>query len=94
MDFSLSEDQRQMQDEMAKSLERISSLQRVRELAQAGASLELPRDIWAQLCELGIPGILIEQRHQAIWREFISTPYNFLISRVHSFSSGLSLPSQ
>lgn len=63
MDFSLSEDQRQMQDEMAKSLERISSLQRVRELAQAGASLELPRDIWAQLCELGIPGILIEQRH-------------------------------
>ncbi len=62
MDFSLSEDQRLMQDQMAKGLERISPLRRIREITQAGPGPETPQDIWDALCELGIPGLLIDQQ--------------------------------
>lgn len=62
MDFSLTEDQRLMQDEMAKALERISPLHRIREITQGSPGPETPQDVWAELCKLGIPGLLIDQQ--------------------------------
>jgi alkylation response protein AidB-like acyl-CoA dehydrogenase len=63
MDFSLTEDQRLMQEEMGKSLERICSLQRVREIAEAGPGFQVPKDVWSETCKLGIPALLIDQDH-------------------------------
>jgi alkylation response protein AidB-like acyl-CoA dehydrogenase len=60
VDFSLTDDQRLTQDEIAKALERISPLKRVREIAEnPGVN---PQDIWKGLCEVGIPGLLIAQQ--------------------------------
>jgi alkylation response protein AidB-like acyl-CoA dehydrogenase len=57
VDFSLTDEQRLTQDEIAKALERISPLKRVREIAESpGVN---PQDIWKGLCETGIPGLLI-----------------------------------
>lgn len=61
MEFALSEDQRMMQDSVRKALAGESTLARVR-TAVDGA---LPRDdkVWATLCELGIPALLVPEEH-------------------------------
>lgn len=63
MDFSLTEDQHLMQEEMGKSLERISPLHRVRDIAEGGPSFDVPRDVWDETCKLGIPALLIHPDH-------------------------------
>lgn len=59
MDFSLTEEQGMMQDQMANAFERISPLSRVREIATTVG--ETPQDIWDEMCKLGIPGLLVDQ---------------------------------
>lgn len=61
MDFSLSEDQRRMQDETAKLLGHVSSLERVRKIVQSDNPSTLNPEIWDQLCHLGIQGLIIDQ---------------------------------
>lgn len=61
MDFSITTDQRLMQESLARTLEAAASLDRVRRFAadrdDAGA------DIWAALCEFGLPGVVIAEEH-------------------------------
>lgn len=61
MDFSLTEEQRLLQDEIAKGLGRISPLERVREAA--AKPHELAADVWAGVRSLGIPGLMIDAEH-------------------------------
>ncbi len=59
MDFSLSNEQRLLQDEIDKSLAALSTLARVRNhAAKAGAFAD---DLWRGLCDLGIPGALVPE---------------------------------
>jgi alkylation response protein AidB-like acyl-CoA dehydrogenase len=60
VDFSLSQEQRLMQDELARALARISPLERVREATQA--TTEVPIAIWGELVSLGIPGLMVDPR--------------------------------
>ena len=61
MDFSITTDQRLMQESLARTLEAAASLDRVRAFAanrdDAGA------DIWGALCEFGLPGVVIPEEH-------------------------------
>lgn len=61
MEFALSEDQRQMQDSLRSALARACPLARVRDVADRG----LARDdaVWAVVCELGIPALLVPEAH-------------------------------
>tara|TARA_R110000824_G_scaffold390760_2_gene587390 strand:+ start:56802 stop:57893 length:1092 start_codon:yes stop_codon:yes gene_type:complete len=59
MEFGLSEDQRLMQDSVRRTLEKVSSLERVRAVADARDAR--PDDIWHALVDLGVPGLLIDE---------------------------------
>ncbi|WP_312160565.1 acyl-CoA dehydrogenase family protein [Phenylobacterium sp.] len=61
MDFSITADQRLMQESLARTLEAAAGLDRVRRFAadrdDAGA------DIWAALADFGLPGVVIPEEH-------------------------------
>jgi alkylation response protein AidB-like acyl-CoA dehydrogenase len=61
MEFALSEDQRQMQNSLCSALARACPLTRVRDAADRG----LARDeaLWAVVCELGLPALLVPEAH-------------------------------
>ena len=61
MEFGLSEDQRLMQDSVQRTLDKVSSLERVRVAAEAADPKAL--DVWHALIELGVPGILIAEEY-------------------------------
>jgi alkylation response protein AidB-like acyl-CoA dehydrogenase len=61
MRFALSEDQRLLQDSVAKALAALSPLERVRGFADEGQTTA--PDIWAGLADLGLPGLLIPEAH-------------------------------
>jgi len=61
MDFSLTQDQRMMQESLTRTVAEASPLERVRrfasDLTDSGA------DIWRALCEFGLPGIVVPEEH-------------------------------
>ncbi|CAN5377950.1 acyl-CoA dehydrogenase family protein [soil metagenome] len=59
MDFSLTEDQRMMQESLSRTLAEASSLDRVRKFA--GDPTDGGTDVWAALTDFGLPGILIPE---------------------------------
>ena len=61
MRFALSEDQKMLQDSVAKAAADLSPLDRVRRFADQGE--ETAPDIWAGLADLGAPGLLIPEAH-------------------------------
>lgn len=61
MEFGLSEDQRLMQDSVRRTLEKASSLERVRAAAEAREPKAL--DVWHALVELGVPGLLVDEAY-------------------------------
>ncbi|MDE2486998.1 MAG: acyl-CoA/acyl-ACP dehydrogenase, partial [Alphaproteobacteria bacterium] len=61
MRFALSEDQKLLQDSIAKALAELSPLERVRRFAD-GEERTAP-DIWAGLADLGLPGLMIPEAH-------------------------------
>jgi alkylation response protein AidB-like acyl-CoA dehydrogenase len=60
VDFSLSQEQRLMQDEVSKALARIAPLERVRAAVQA--TTDTPLGIWDELLPLGIPGLMVDAK--------------------------------
>jgi alkylation response protein AidB-like acyl-CoA dehydrogenase len=60
MDFGLTEDQRQIQSTARELLVARAKPERVREHAEAGT---VDLELWAELCELGWPGIAIGEAH-------------------------------
>lgn len=61
MDFSLTQDQRLMQESLARTLAERVSLDRVRKFAHDPA--DTGADIWTLLAEFGLPGILIPEEY-------------------------------
>jgi len=61
MRFALSEDQKLLQGSIAKALEQLSPLERVRRFADQAQ--ETAPDLWGGLTELGLPGLLIAEEH-------------------------------
>ncbi|WP_340646982.1 acyl-CoA dehydrogenase family protein [Phenylobacterium sp.] len=61
MDFSLTEDQRMMQESLSRTLAEASSLDRVRRFA--GDPVDRGADIWAALTDFGLPGIVIPEEY-------------------------------
>ena len=61
MRFALSEDQTLLQDSIARALEALVPLERVRRFADGGE--ETAPDIWAGLSDLGLPGLLAPEEH-------------------------------
>ncbi len=61
MRFALSEDQRLLQDSLAKALGQLAPLERVRRFADDNEAVA--PDIWAGLAEVGLPGLLIDEVH-------------------------------
>lgn len=61
MDFSLTQDQRLMQDSLARTLAERVPLERVRRFA--GDPSDAAVDVWAILAEFGLPGILIPEEY-------------------------------
>jgi alkylation response protein AidB-like acyl-CoA dehydrogenase len=61
MRFALSEDQKLLQASVAKALEALSPLERVRRFADQ--EQETAPDLWGGLTELGLPGLLIAEEH-------------------------------
>jgi alkylation response protein AidB-like acyl-CoA dehydrogenase len=60
MDFALNDDQTMLQDQLRTAFSRLSTLSRVREhVAAEGGFAE---DVWAGLCDAGIPGLLVPER--------------------------------
>jgi alkylation response protein AidB-like acyl-CoA dehydrogenase len=61
MEFALSEDQRMLQDSLRSALTRACPLERVRAATDQG----LARDdaVWAVVCELGVPALLVPEAH-------------------------------
>ena len=59
MDFGLSEEQELIRDSFQGMLARISELDTVRQTAEAGAPMD--ESIWAELCALGMAGLLIPE---------------------------------
>ena len=59
MDFGLSEEQELIRDSFQGSLSRISELDTVRQTAEAGAPMD--ESIWAELCALGMAGLMIAE---------------------------------
>lgn len=60
MDFSLSEEQLLIRDSFRGSLEQIAPLDKVRQSANSDV---LSGDIWRQLTDLGMPGLLVPESH-------------------------------
>lgn len=61
MDFSLTAEQRMLQESVAGVLARVSSLDRVRAFAAGDGSVA--RDAWSALTELGVAGLMIGETH-------------------------------
>ena len=61
MRFALSEDQKMLQDSVAKAAADLSTLDRVRRFADQGEATA--PDLWAGLAELGVPGLMIPEEH-------------------------------
>lgn len=61
MDFSLTTDQKMMQDSLARTLVEASALDRVRKFADDPA--DRGADIWAALVDFGLPGIVIPEEY-------------------------------
>ncbi len=61
MEFALSEDQRQMQDSLRSALARACPLARVRDAADRGLARD--ESVWAVVCELGVPAVLVPEAH-------------------------------
>jgi alkylation response protein AidB-like acyl-CoA dehydrogenase len=59
MDFSLTSDQKMMQESLSRTLAETASLERVRRFADDPA--DRGADIWAALTDFGLPGILIPE---------------------------------
>ena len=59
MDFSLSAQQRELQDSLDRALATISPLARVRRHADEGGAFAA--DVWQGLVELGVPGVLVSE---------------------------------
>ena len=69
MDFALSEEQRMLQESVSRLLEAECTLDKVREVAEAGG--ELSPEVHQQLAELGITGILIPEDHGGVGLGFL-----------------------
>jgi alkylation response protein AidB-like acyl-CoA dehydrogenase len=64
MEFGLSKEQELLQDSVGRFLDRIAPLERVKRFVNQG---ELrAADVWSGLCDLGIPGMLIDEQHGGI----------------------------
>lgn len=61
MRFALSEDQRMLQDSLAKALVDVSPLDRVRRFAADPA--DTAADVWQALAEFGLPGIVVPEAY-------------------------------
>lgn len=61
MDFSLTDDQRMMQESLSRTLAEASSLDRVRKFAADPA--DRGADVWAALTDFGLPGIVIGEEY-------------------------------
>lgn len=61
MDFSLTDDQRMMQESLTRTLAEASSLDRVRRFA--GDPTDRGGDVWKALAEFGLAGIVIPEEH-------------------------------
>ncbi|MCB1474399.1 MAG: acyl-CoA/acyl-ACP dehydrogenase [Rhodobiaceae bacterium] len=61
MEFSLTDEQRQFQEEVDKALGRISPLERVRKAA--ASPHEFAQDVWSGLADLGIPAMLVPEAY-------------------------------
>ena len=61
MDFSITADQKLMQETLVRALGEISSLDRVR--AYAGDRGDAGADVWNALKDFGLPGLLIPEEH-------------------------------
>ncbi len=61
MEFALSDEQVMLQDAIARTLDRVCPLERVRQAAADGESRAA--DVWAALAELGVPGLMIPEEH-------------------------------
>jgi alkylation response protein AidB-like acyl-CoA dehydrogenase len=61
MDFSLTPDQRMMQESLARTLAEASSLDRVRRFA--GDLTDKGHDVWQALADFGLAGIVIPEEH-------------------------------
>ena len=59
MNFSLSAQQRELQDSLGKALAKISPLERVRRHADEGGGFA--GGVWQGLVELGVPGLLVSE---------------------------------
>ncbi|MBT5193752.1 MAG: acyl-CoA/acyl-ACP dehydrogenase, partial [Rhodospirillaceae bacterium] len=59
MDFGLSEEQELIRDSFQGTLSRICELDVVRQTAEAGAPLD--ENVWGELCQLGMAGLLIDE---------------------------------
>ena len=59
MRFGLSLEQRQLQDSLARTLERVSPPERVRRFAETREPVA--RDVWTALAELGVGGLLVPE---------------------------------
>lgn len=64
MEFGLSAEQTLLQDSVARFLDRHAPLERVRQFCDERR--ERDDDIWAGLCDLGIPGLFIAEEHGGI----------------------------
>jgi len=61
MDFSLSQDQKLMQESLARTLAQASPLERVREFA--GGLSDTGADVWRALAEFGLAGVVVPEAH-------------------------------
>ncbi|ABS63489.1 acyl-CoA dehydrogenase domain protein [Parvibaculum lavamentivorans DS-1] len=59
MEFGLSEDQKLLQESVGRTLEKVSSLDRVRKAAETRE--DYARDVWTALVELGVPGMMVPE---------------------------------
>ena len=64
MEFGLSKEQVLLQDSVGRCLDRNAPLERVKRFAEDRETRA--KDIWAGLCDLGIPGMLIQEQHGGI----------------------------
>src|SRR5262249_39716396 len=69
MDFAITEEQRILQDGVARALDGLSPLDRVRQAAEQNELLA--RDVWDGLIGLGIPAMLIPEAHGGLGLEVL-----------------------
>jgi len=69
MDFAIREEQRILQDGVARALEGLSPLDRVRQAAERNEPVA--RDVWEGLVALGVPAMLIPEAHGGLGLEVL-----------------------